>query len=172
MYKQYVVDYFKDLRFYQWLLLRVSYEAFIYIHDLPNVPPNNAAVAQGVLPCPNRLHYSDPWFKYHANEFGVNYISVLHTVLYPSYDMSLTIVLTQLPRIFKLTNRYPDSKVHGANMGPTWILSVPDGPHACWTHEPCYQGSQFSTHNMNSKYVISLAPLMDTLGCFTCMKYA
>ena len=23
----------------------------------------------------------------------------------------------------------PDSKVHGANMGPTWVLSAPDGPH-------------------------------------------
>ena len=23
----------------------------------------------------------------------------------------------------------PDSKVHGANMGPTWVLSGPDGPH-------------------------------------------
>ena len=23
----------------------------------------------------------------------------------------------------------PNSKVHGANMGPTWVLSVPDGPH-------------------------------------------
>ena len=22
----------------------------------------------------------------------------------------------------------PDSKVHGANLGPTWVLSVPDGP--------------------------------------------
>ena len=31
----------------------------------------------------------------------------------------------------------PDNKVRGANMGPTWILSAPDGPH-----EPCYQGSQ------------------------------
>ena len=25
--------------------------------------------------------------------------------------------------------KYPDSKVHGANMGPTWVLSSPDGPH-------------------------------------------
>ena len=25
--------------------------------------------------------------------------------------------------------RIPDSKVHGANMGPTWVLSSPDGPH-------------------------------------------
>ena len=26
---------------------------------------------------------------------------------------------------------YPDSKVHGANMGPTWVLSAPDRPHIC-----------------------------------------
>ena len=25
-------------------------------------------------------------------------------------------------------NKIPDSKVHGANMGPTWVLSAPDGP--------------------------------------------
>ena len=24
---------------------------------------------------------------------------------------------------------YPDSKVYGANMGPTWVLSFPGGPH-------------------------------------------
>ena len=24
---------------------------------------------------------------------------------------------------------YPDSKIHGANMGPTWDLSAPGGPH-------------------------------------------
>ena len=24
---------------------------------------------------------------------------------------------------------YPDSKIPGANMGPTWVLSAPDGPH-------------------------------------------
>ena len=23
----------------------------------------------------------------------------------------------------------PDSKLHGANLGPTWVLSAPDGPH-------------------------------------------
>ena len=27
------------------------------------------------------------------------------------------------------------SKIHGTNMGPTWVLSAP-----CWLHEPCYQG--------------------------------
>ena len=24
---------------------------------------------------------------------------------------------------------HPDSKVQGANMGPPWVLSAPDGPH-------------------------------------------
>ena len=24
---------------------------------------------------------------------------------------------------------YPDSKIHGASMGPTWVLSAPDVPH-------------------------------------------
>ena len=24
---------------------------------------------------------------------------------------------------------YPDNKVHGSNMGPTWVLSAPGGPH-------------------------------------------
>ena len=23
----------------------------------------------------------------------------------------------------------PDSRIHGANMGPTWVLSAPGGPH-------------------------------------------
>ena len=28
-----------------------------------------------------------------------------------------------------ILNFFPDNKVHGANMGPTWVLSAPDGPH-------------------------------------------
>ena len=30
---------------------------------------------------------------------------------------------------WKLVPNNPDNKVHGANMGPTWVLSAPDGPH-------------------------------------------
>ena len=33
----------------------------------------------------------------------------------------------------------PYSKVHGTNMGTTWVLSAPDGAHV-GPHEPCYQG--------------------------------
>ena len=29
----------------------------------------------------------------------------------------------------QLIHDFPDSKVHVANMGPTWVMSAPDGPH-------------------------------------------
>ena len=29
----------------------------------------------------------------------------------------------------ELSRFYPDNKVHVANMGPTWVLSAPGGPH-------------------------------------------
>ena len=28
-----------------------------------------------------------------------------------------------------LKKSHPDSKIHGANMGPTWVLSAPGGSH-------------------------------------------
>ena len=31
----------------------------------------------------------------------------------------------------KLRTAYPDNIVHGANMGPTWVLSAPGGPRVC-----------------------------------------
>ena len=34
-----------------------------------------------------------------------------------------------LDLIWLLLKRTPDSKIHGANMGPTWVLPAPDGPH-------------------------------------------
>ena len=47
------------------------------------------------------------------------------------HSMSLQILL-HYDRITECND--PDSKPHGANMGPTWVLSAPDGPHvARWT---------------------------------------
>ena len=33
------------------------------------------------------------------------------------------------PGIKGMQDKYPDSKIHGANTGPTWVLSAPGGPH-------------------------------------------
>ena len=37
----------------------------------------------------------------------------------------------QVPKEWTTGSRqtFPDSKVHGANLGLTWVLSAPDGPH-------------------------------------------
>ena len=40
------------------------------------------------------------------------------------------------------SNTAPDSKVRGANMGPTWVLSASDGPHV---GPMCYHGPSWST---------------------------
>ena len=31
--------------------------------------------------------------------------------------------------LLKGIKQHPDSKIHGVNMGPTWVLSAPDGLH-------------------------------------------
>ena len=40
-----------------------------------------------------------------------------------------TWVLSVLHWLYHFLNTIPDSKVHGVNMGPNWVLSAPDGSH-------------------------------------------
>ena len=40
------------------------------------------------------------------------------------------------PLFFSKRQSNPESKVNGANMGPTWLLSAPDGPHVGSIREP------------------------------------
>ena len=46
----------------------------------------------------------------------------------------------------------PDSKVHGANMGSTWVLSAPDGPHVGPMN--CYQGTYQERLDFNGRIFI------------------
>ena len=41
------------------------------------------------------------------------------------FGMNTDQILHNFSRMYK----YPESKVHGTNMGPTWVLLAPDGPH-------------------------------------------
>ena len=54
-----------------------------------------------------------------------NYIPLSNVIIYPRYKYQIlshnSWIISSIP--------YPDSKVHGANMGPTLVLSAPDGPH-------------------------------------------
>ena len=50
--------------------------------------------------------------------------SIVYTIIFWRSSVVDQECIFQSP-LFKL----PESKVHGANMRPTWALSVPDGPH-------------------------------------------
>ena len=53
--------------------------------------------------------------------------------------------------INQFVNTFTDSKVHGANMGPTW---GPVGPRwaLCWPHEPCYQACYVPHGKIQQQY--------------------
>ena len=62
------------------------------------------------------------------NNSHQNHGQIYRTIYY------IVIELLYFVYMYKLIT-VPDSKFHGANMGPTWVSSTPDG-----SHEPCYQG--------------------------------
>ena len=54
-------------------------------------------------------------------------------------------------------NHNPDSKVHGANVGPTWVLSAPDGPHFGPTNLVIRDSNQYRKRQC----IISICDLWD-----------
>ena len=65
-----------------------------------------------ILKSLQNIHPINIWAIYNQIEFISQVYSLVFTVVTVSY---IKIV--------------PDSKVHGADMGPTWVLSAPGGPH-------------------------------------------
>ena len=66
-------------------------------------------------------------FSAETETFHENYVYAMTTdVMEPRVAKPSAPVVSTLSRI---NISFPDSKVHGANMGPTWVLSAPDGPH-------------------------------------------
>ena len=61
---------------------------------------------------------------------GSEFISA-YTILFPRMADNIQDFLALQKIIFAvcLEHRYPDNNVHGTNMGPTWVLLAPDGPH-------------------------------------------
>ena len=101
-------------------------------------------------------------FSYYIISIAIILISIISSIillpLYLSF-LPLLILLSMLSKHWNFAVSYvdhvlsdvlantitvitnnPNSKVHGANMGPTWV-----GPKwaPCWPHEPCYQGPFF-----------------------------
>ena len=60
-------------------------------------------------------------------EWRINFISHFtgHVITNPCWNYSQSMLSKGAPGV----SHFPDNKVHGANMGITWVLSAPDGPH-------------------------------------------
>ena len=75
-------------------------------------------------------------FMFYIN--GFNYLDALHIVDKVQVMLFLGLAIEGLTHQWchiaqrissTLVQPIPDNKDHGANMGPTWVLSAPDGPH-------------------------------------------
>ena len=55
-----------------------------------------------------------------------NVLMICLYIIFIYYDQHIKYLHGKMRDIFY---KIPDSKDHGANMGPTWDLSAPDGPH-------------------------------------------
>ena len=63
-----------------------------------------------------------PFLKISQRIEVVSYLADVHTSINKSYNCP-----TNQPTGTIIV--FPDNKFHGANMGPTWVLSAPDGPY-------------------------------------------
>ena len=57
------------------------------------------------------------------------YTNLKETWVPPVYSVNLVANIGDTTHGVESIEPIPDSQVHGANMGPTWVLSAPDGPH-------------------------------------------
>ena len=73
-------------------------------------------------------HYADVLHLIHSMSHGIgSRFCCTDVVRYSGYIWEPHRLSTGFQEISRVT--LPDSKVHGANVGPIWVLSAPDGPH-------------------------------------------
>ena len=136
LYNPIFIWYITFIRSYNdvYFILYINlYWPLIYIAPPPPPPP----------PPPWRLILIEPTNK--ADEQNHRCINAtMQTMMHDGY-----VSLTDIPRLFNYESSsgpcnytklqkmlhviqkqwYPDSKDHGTNIGRTWVLSAPDGPH-------------------------------------------
>ena len=70
-------------------------------------------------------------------------------------------------RMYEIMEKHtlPDIKVHGANKGPTWVLSAPDRPHVCpvWAPWTLLPGLTYATREHIQQQTVQLAVFISSL---------
>ena len=77
----------------------------------------------------------------------------------PLADLYIDLETLQLDWTLAIQYRYPDNKVHGANMGPLW-----------GRHEPCYQGNLQCIHVQDSCHYVQFAMRRSTASKGACRR--
>ena len=134
---------------------------------------------------PMRIYISRPTFQ-SALSWTFSWLVVFRAVIFITENYIILLVLTD---VFVFIGLYidikcdnPDSKVHGDNMGPTWVLSAPDGPHggpmnlairdylcglsreSCWKAYTSVQALMVYLYSLNfGMNVMKFSPLESTL---------
>ena len=92
-------------------------------------------------------------------------------------NCSLSKLLSVIIALFCPGRYDPDNKFHGANMGPIWVLSAPDGPHVgpmnfaiarSSTHKDTYIApahDSYGVSNMNKFFVENIDSVIIRTGC-------
>ena len=80
--------------------------------------------------------FIDPWNVYRAlltftRTLSKKMANQIHIHNYHAMDNRSLLKLQQHAKVYLHVSRSPDSKVHGANMGPIWVRQDPGGPHIC-----------------------------------------
>ena len=116
------------------------------------------------------------WRLFHHNKAIASESNQLH-LHWCSFDYCVHYsVYLAYPAAVAIRSIRPDSEVHGANTGPTWVLSAPDGAHvgptnlavrACETHlkhkslhssDIALSYAQFLNELTNEQFVICYRP--------------
>ena len=162
----------------------------LLLSDLPGAIPSN----DWPFVIHHSLWYTQIWLTLFHPTYLVLYPAIINLYLsnilcvIPSDDPPGYLVLYQtiinplssnlLGAILRDDCLFPDSKVHGANMGPTWVLSAPDGPHVgpmnlairvfirlnTWCYSRHWLTLWFSTYLMPG-LVIKVGFWVDHVGC-------
>ena len=84
---------------------------------------------QRSIKSPNALGFFDSYIYQKCNDMNILWwqIGSINRILVVFYSMFL--MMQTLTSILLMANIHPDSKVHGANMGPIWGRQDPSGPH-------------------------------------------
>ena len=79
---------------------------------------------------PSNINFTSSWQTYQPNLYTPVWIHHYNcAICSKAYSASFHIwVIAWHNYVFSIEG-FPDSKVHGANTGPTWVLSAPDRPH-------------------------------------------